>query len=150
MGDAVKEVTLNEKDRLYVIHEGGGYSCLGFDVCEKRRERLATELASRGITPPVPEEVGTLDNYRSYRECCELARAYNHETGHRFTCELHPKLLGFEHERVEVTRSDGSKVRFQVGKSTGWVPSHLAMHNRRSSGGMAISHDDDIVSVRVV
>lgn len=49
-----------------------------------------------------------------------------------------------------MTRTDSSKVRFWVGKSTGWIPFHLAMHNRRSGGGTAISHDDDIVSVRVV
>ena len=44
-------------------------------------------------------------------------------------------LIGHEGWRVEVTRADGTKQRFIVGRSTGWRPCHLAIHNRRSHGG---------------
>lgn len=51
---------------------------------------------------------------------------------------LCPELIGLEGCRVEAT-CYGERVRFQVGKSTGWKPCHLRLHNRASSGGEAIS-----------
>lgn len=46
-----------------------------------------------------------------------------------------PQLNGLEGWRVEVTRVDGSKARFYVGRSTGWRPCHLEVATRRSLGG---------------
>lgn len=48
---------------------------------------------------------------------------------------LQPQLLGLEGWRVEVVTLEGEKRRFYVGKSTGWRPCHLEIHNRRSMGG---------------
>lgn len=52
---------------------------------------------------------------------------------------LHPQLLGLEGYRVEVETVGGSVYRFQVGRSTGWKPCHLSLHNSRSHGGDAIN-----------
>lgn len=61
---------------------------------------------------------------------CELAK-----TGQRCAIELTGALRGLEGQRVEVTYPDGEKRRFWVGKSTGWMPCHLEITNRRSHGG---------------
>lgn len=51
---------------------------------------------------------------------------------------LSQQLIGLEGWRVEVLDkelSGGAMRRFIVGKSTGWQPCHLEIHNRRSHGG---------------
>jgi hypothetical protein len=54
---------------------------------------------------------------------------------------LCPMLTGLEGWRVEVidcySDEEGQSAarRFIVGKSTGWRPCHLELHNRRSRGG---------------
>lgn len=53
---------------------------------------------------------------------------------------LTPQLIGLEGMRVEVVdppdgEFPGLTRRFYVGKSTGWRPCHLEIHNRRSTGG---------------
>ena len=48
---------------------------------------------------------------------------------------LSPQLSPYEGSRVEVVDEDGNRRRFWVGKSTGWRPCHLEIHNSRSLGG---------------
>lgn len=54
---------------------------------------------------------------------------------------LTPQLVGLEGWRVEVIDCYSDEAgqpdarRFIVGKSTGWRPCHLELHNRRSHGG---------------
>lgn len=48
---------------------------------------------------------------------------------------LTPQLIGLEGWRVEVLDHDGNTRRFLVGKSTGWVPCHIELHNIRCYGG---------------
>lgn len=136
------QVTLNNEQRLYVIN--GGYSCLGFDACQLRGKRLADELGEA-----FAEEVGSLAAYERLAALQALASARNRATGWRAECELHPALRGLEGRRVEVTMH-GEKVRFQVGRSTGWIPCHLQIHNARSSGGGAISRDTQISNLRAI
>ena len=71
--------------------------------------------------------------------------------------ELHPRLTAHEGWRVEVTYSrpyvcmfgeERLTERFRVGRSTGWRPCSLALHNARSMGGHAINRDAPIKSVR--
>lgn len=50
---------------------------------------------------------------------------------------LSPQLRGLEGYRVEVVTVYDETRRFIVGKSTGWVPCHLEIANRRSHGGGA-------------
>lgn len=53
----------------------------------------------------------------------------------RDNSSLSPQLVGLEGHRVEAKTTYGETRRFIVGKSTGWVPIHLELANRRSSGG---------------
>jgi hypothetical protein len=125
-------ITLNTEQELYVIPQsGGGYSCLGFDVLIERYNRLAIELNDPQYPQFSPQERGTLDGYARYTALLDSARKSNR----RFTCELSPQLTGLEGHRVEVVTTYGETRRFNVGKSTGWLPIHLEIHNRRSTGG---------------
>lgn len=149
-----KPVTLNEEQRLYVIPCGDGYTCLGFDVCEKRAVALARELAALGEPIPQPEPVGTLGRYQQYRDFCDRALAHNRATGWRSKSELTPELVGYEGKQVEVRHRWGKDkpievVRFIVGKSTGWIPCHLELETKRSTGGGAVCLGE-ILSVRAV
>ena len=149
-----KPVTLNEDQRLYVIPCGEGYTCLGFDVCERRTVALARELAALGESIPQPEPVGTLARYQQYRALLDKALEHNRATGWRSKSELTPELVGYEGKRVEVRHRWGADkavevVRFIVGKSTGWIPCHLEIKTRRSTGGAAVCLGE-ILSVRAV
>lgn len=48
---------------------------------------------------------------------------------------LTTQLIGLEGDRVEVVSVTGETYRFWVGRSTGWAPCHLEIHNARSFGG---------------
>jgi hypothetical protein len=62
---------------------------------------------------------------------------FNRRTGKRCNAELTPELVGLEGKRVEITGPDDYRERFYVGKSMGWMPCHLEIMTRRSSGGAA-------------
>ena len=130
------EVTTNPGQRLYVIPCGNGYSCHGFDVVE----RLVQRLTAEGLPAPEnPAPVGTVERYVQYRALCETGRERNARTGWRSSAELTPELVGKEGKRVEVLHrwpdsGEVETVRFQVGKSTGWMPCHLALARRGVSG----------------
>lgn len=61
---------------------------------------------------------------------------------------LTQQLIGLEGCRVEVVRTDGETKRFNVGRSTGWRPCHLEIHNIRCCSGSPADHE--YKSVRVV
>ncbi len=128
------DVTLNNEQRLYVIPEGNGYSCLGFDVLMDRYSNLAAEM---GRGPIDPNLRGTLAAYYSYNALLTQAS----DSGRRFTSELTPQFIGLEGHRVEVTDRHGETRRFIVGKSTGWMPIHLEIKRRDSIGGMGASRE---------
>ena len=134
-------VTVNAKGEVFVIPENygkrKGYSCLGFDVCRERTSRLALWLVWMG-SPAVAETKGERGSLESYEYYCELMAAAQHrclEMNVRCNCELTPQLNGLEGKRVDVLDKYGERRRFIVGKSTGWMPIHLEIHNRRSLGG---------------
>jgi hypothetical protein len=155
-----KEITVNAEQRLYVIPYASGYTCHGFDVVE----RLAAHLIAEGLAVPPPllrpigtvdpsAAVGTPERYAYYRALCGEGAARNALTGWRSTAELTPELVGKEGNRVEVVHrwesGDTETTRFQVGKSSGWMPCHLQLARRGVSGGPAICLGD-ILSVRVI
>ena len=144
---AKREVTVNEEQRLYVIPTGYGYTCLGFDVCERRRHALAEELIGYGLKPPVGEGVGTIGNYRAYDETRAMAAKLFRDTGKRCVCELHPMLKGSVGVRVKATYADGHVERFIVGRSTGWTPVYIKLNNINSTRGCAIDVSEPIVKV---
>lgn len=61
---------------------------------------------------------------------------------------LSPQLIGLERKRVEVVDTFDEKRRFYVGMSTGWIPCHLEVKTRASSGGYGC--DKQYKSVTVV
>ena len=134
-------VTINQDQGLYVIPKHGGYSCLGFDVLIERYNRLAVEVGWRGFPA---DERGTLAGFARYTALMTHAASM----GSRFACELTPQLAGLEGRRVEVTDLYGETHRFQVGKSTGWLPIHLELSNSRSTGGIGAGRA--YASVRVI
>ena len=128
------QINVNTEQRLYVIPCNGGYSCLGFDVAEKRRLQY---LAWLGLET-TPGRTGTIEAYTAYCDALELVRERCQRTGERCPAELTRELIGLEGKRVELVYPDGSKTRFYVGKSTGFCPIHLEIKTRRSSGGSAV------------
>jgi hypothetical protein len=128
-------VTANNDQKLYVIPAGGGgYSCLGFEVCHNRATALAREMGE-----PLPSgKPGSLTLYEQYQSLLAKAAAKNKATGWRSQSELDPQLIGLEGQYVEVVNKLGETERFWVGKSTGYVPTHLAIKRRGSSGGMPV------------
>jgi len=139
-----KEITVNQEQRLYVIPCGGGYSCLGFDVCLERAQRLALSLRQ-----PAPSAApGSMDLYADYESLTDLARMRYEQTGEKTLCELSPQLSHLKGRRVEVVTEYGETRRFNVGQSTGWMPINLEIHNSRSFGGMAAHRN--YKSVRVI
>lgn len=137
---------IDHERRLYVIHEGHGYSCLGFDYARKRSESLATWLTHPA---PAPDLWGTADGFKAYQTLLDLGRDHHAKTGQRCPAEMTPELIGLERQRVEVVDSWGQRRRFWVGKSTGWMPCHLEIASTRSTGGPAVM-GTPFRSVRVV
>jgi len=69
----------------------------------------------------------------AYGQAFALAR------NQRCTAELTPQLIGLEGQRVEVVDQYDERRRFIVGKSTGWLPCHLEIKTKRSTGGACVS-----------
>lgn len=113
----------NFEERTYYIRCDDGYSCLGFEVCQKWTEGIAKWL---GIFPPPVNIVGTAQYYAEYLRLCQLGERKHANTGLRCNALLHPDLIGLEGKLVEVTQQN-EKRRFVVGKSTGWMPTHLEL-----------------------
>lgn len=140
-------VTINEDyfgpgDGVYIVPEGGGYSTLGFDVCIDRIDRYAIELM---VDEPKVQR-GTMQAYNVMRGLAEALRLRYERTGERSVAELSPQLVGLEGWRVAVERENGELDRFVVGKSTGWMPCHLELRTRISSGGVAADRSYKLVS----
>jgi hypothetical protein len=139
-------IGINRTQRLFVLPAGkGGFSCLGFDVCEERTRKLATELAVK----PLAHRKGTRRAYEAYEQLVEVARQRNLATGWRAQSELTPEFMGLEGKRVEIVDCWGQKRRFYVGKSTGFIPVHLEIARRNSTGGPAVM-GAPFASVRVL
>lgn len=124
-------MNINHEQRLYVIPCGGGYTCLGFDVCERLRVGLCAWLG----LPVLDVEIGTQAHYDAYTALLLLGSERNRATGERCNIELTPQLIGLEGKRVRVVDCYGETRRFTVGKSLGWMPCHLELSYRLASGG---------------
>lgn len=124
----------------YLLSEGGGVSCLGFEVAERWRAETLEWLRAegfKGICGPMlySTDLGTPWAFAAYRATMRAGADYSAATGRRCESELVPQLKGLEGKRVEVVDRHDYRRRFYVGKSTGWRPCHLAITSRRSSGG---------------
>lgn len=125
-------VTLNEGSRLYVIpsrHDGKlSYSCYGFDVLFDKVGKLAAWLS---LPAPTEDLRGTLPLYQVWEELQRRGSARCEKEVTRCPIELTPQLIGLEGKRVQVVTSFGETLRFQVGKSMGWMPCHLEIQAHR-------------------
>lgn len=145
MNDAIENnVGIDPNEELYVIHQGDGYSCLGFDVCLERIERYALNLV---IEPPTVVR-GSRQAYDVMRSLMDALKAHYDETGEQAVADLSMQLINKEGCRVEVVTKYGETRRFIVGRSTGWLPIHLELARRDSSGGPGA--DREYESVRVI
>lgn len=128
-----KTVTVNQDQGLFVIPcQGGGFTCLGFDVCFAWSTKLAIEL---GLTVPMQSRKAELGAYEYYQYLVGAASEKNKRTGWRSQTQLTPQLIGLEGKRVEVRDCYGEIRRFKVGKSTGFIPCHLELARANSFGG---------------
>lgn len=142
------EFSINEERHLYVIPSGSGYSCLGFDVAERwARGVLAWLPASE--RPAFEGTPGTKEHYDAYQRVMHAGGRYAAISNTRCPAHLTPQLIGKEGKRVEVTAPDGERRRFYVGKSTGWLPVHLEIARRDSTGGIPVYLPEG-ATVRVV
>ena len=131
------QVRLAKHGDLFCIPAGNnGYSCLGFDICQARTLAIANELRRPDLVPQAPR--GTLESYAEYKRATTIAHDTYKRSGTRLQCELTPQLIGLEGCRVEVVDVHGTRRRFKVGKSTGWIPCHLELVNARSTSGGAV------------
>jgi len=148
---AALDVGRNDEQALYVIPNPSGYSCLGYDVCLQRHNALAAWLRSEKLQADdfPPEGRGTIRGYKAYQTLLQRADSYCQRNKLRCPVELTPELTGLEGKRVEVVDRYGERRRFIVGKSTGWLPIHLEIARRNSSGGPAVT-GAPFQSVRIV
>jgi len=142
------QVSFDPQSELFTIPCGKGFSYLGLEVLHRRASRLAAELGE-----PWAADAAPLDAYAAYERLVDDVRRLFDVNGWRSRSELTPELCGHEGHRVEVRHrwpSGAVEVcRFQVGKSTGFIPCHLALARRDSRGGPAVCLGE-ILSVRRV
>lgn len=150
--DAWKElltprVSCDSERKLYTIRDGHGVSCLGFDNAYRRALMVADELGKPGLRP-LARNFGTIEGYAEYERVMDTG----HASGRTFKCGLHPQLVGYEGKRVEVGPSNLNepKRRFIVGRSTGWLPCHIARARKDSTGGGGILLAETFAYVREV
>lgn len=145
-----ENITINSDRKLYVIPAGKGFSCLGFGVCADRSLAIAKWInRNGGSVSESAAEFGTIEAYQRYQELLRIADGICREKRIRCDIELTQQLIGLEGKRVEIEDKYGDVRRFIVGKSIGWMPIHLEIKTKRSSGGCAVC-GAPFRSVRVV
>ena len=148
--DKADNISLNNEQELYVIHARHGYSCLGFDVMLRKHAAISAWLRSEGLpADDLPANArGTIRGYKSYETAMQRASAGQRPHRPPMPGRIMPATdrLGGQARRGRVYRWNDRA--FRVGKSTGWMPCHLAISRRTSSGGFAV--DGPFKSVRVV
>lgn len=145
--------SINAAQRLYVIESGPGFSCYGFDVLDRKARTVAAWISREGFQPRINDiydfkrvahfgdnlpALGTAEHFAACDAMLSRGAEFAAQTGKRCPAELVPAFIGREGERVECDYY-GERVRFYIGKSTGWMPAHLRIRTRRSSGGEALS-----------
>lgn len=130
----MKNLFVNNSQKLYVLNSGNGYNCLGFDVCFNKATKLNIEL-NTGLKIA---RRGSKKLYSQYQKLVSIVRKKYLATGYRSNADLIPEFIGNEGKKVEVITNTGDTERFIIGKSTGWIPSHLMIKTKRSIGGGSV------------
>lgn len=141
------KVKINRAQKLYVIPAGRGYTTMGFEYARKLTNGIANWVGDNSLYAPAKS--GTAAAYNAYKKAAAAGREYADATRSKCPVELTPQLVGLEGKRVEVVDRDGEVRRFIVGKSTEWMPIHLEIKTRASSGGVGVM-GAPFKSVRVV
>jgi len=156
--------SVNKEQQLYVIAASAGFSCYGFTVLDRKARAVLEWLngehasAARMILGAqgkdvarldIPARIGTQKHYAACQQVIQWAGLFCSLYRERCPVGLVPQLTGLEGKRVEVIDAYGEQRRFYVGKSSGWMPSHLEVMRRDSSGGIAV-YGAPFKSVRVV
>ncbi len=142
--------TIDNEKELFVLKcvdgkgEITGYTCLGFDVAIKWTEGVAKWL---GLIPPQQSLRGTAEYYAAYLEIMQKGREFNQQTGQKCLVCLNPQLICLEGKIVEVSVDGEENYRFQVGRSTGWMPCHLEIESPRADGGTGARNHYNSVKV---
>jgi len=131
----MKNVKINKKQKLYVIPCGGGFSCYGFEVLKNKLNRLAMEYKREDLSV---KRSGTIKAYNNYFKIVKIAEKRYKTESYRSKSELIPEFIGNEGRKVEVITSYNEKERYIIGKSTGFIPCHLEIKKRNSSGGSSV------------
>lgn len=140
-------VTINRAQELYLIPAGRGFTTLGFDEC---LDRIAKYAQSLGLdVDPCNAERGSMAAYQYYQSLSEAIKIRWEKTGEVCNAYLTPQLIEMEGKRVEVVDCNGITRRFWVGRSTGWVPCHIALSRISQHGGPAV-WGDPFQSIRIV
>jgi len=135
------QVTVNHKQGLFVIPNGEGVSCLGFDVCRNRTIALGNEMKESYEL----HEKNTIEAYNEYRRLVDTAFAKNLATGWRSQSELIPEFIGKEGKKVTVTDNYGETRTFRIGKSTGFIPCHLEIEGNEDGGGAVTGYPFSVI-----
>jgi hypothetical protein len=115
---------------VYQFADGSGYSTIGLAYAQRRVKHVANWVQCP-VPPVTPDEEG----FKTYQTVMHFGEIQSRVTGYRCKGELVPELVGLEGKHVEVVNHDGDISRFWVGKSTGWMPCHLALKRRSSPDG---------------
>ncbi len=148
-------ITINTDQRLYVITCGGGYTCLGFDVCFDHAKELAKRV-DRPDLAPNPDDKGTLGQYAQYQD---LLRIYATHPANRktfyVTDNVPPKLIQVleslirSGERVHLFKGDADtgedwledfEVVGRIGRSMGPMRVPLLIEDGECGGGSIITN----------
>lgn len=123
----------NPLTRTYIYASGsaGGVGVIGW----AHAHRMMAAVCEWMRFPCPDVEVGTEAHYAAYRLALTMGQKHFLRTATKCPAMLYPVLIPFEGQRVEVRSTDGSKRRFIVGKSVGWMPVHLEMARKDSKGG---------------
>jgi hypothetical protein len=128
-------VKINKEQKLYVIPCGNGYSCYGFEVLKNKLNKLAKEYNREDLSV---KRLGTIKTYNNYLKVIKIAEKRFKTENYRSKSELIPEFIGKEGKRVEVITIYGKKQRYIIGKSSGFIPCHLEIKQRNSSGGGSV------------
>lgn len=129
------EIKINKEQKLYIIPCGSGFSCYGFEVLKNKLNRLAIEYNRKDLSV---KRSGTIKVYNNYLKIVKIAEKKFETEKYRSKSELIPEFIGKEGKRVEVITNYNEKQRYIIGKSTGFIPCHLEIKKRNSSGGSQV------------
>ncbi|MBK3779907.1 hypothetical protein G3A43_06540 [Paraburkholderia aspalathi] len=130
-----KKIELNNEYREFVVSEGGGTSCLGYDVVYSQTMELAKRLRERGIPAlnPSKDGVGTLKQYELYQSLFDLYRKVPD-----ITTWFDARTSAAVQQALETLRTNRHKVRIFYGDtSTGrsWLDVTDVIGRLGRSGG---------------